>query len=246
VIQRSNLFGWKQDEADKRDTYLYSMLPKSFPRAPIAANNFDLLPERSYDQQDPNCVSQAVVLAIQMLTKRDGLKLTKRAVQYLHRFARAYAGQEQVNTGAYPRLALKAAQKLGIPGEAFWPESRKFYEQPDAKAMCDAYAFRTLHYSRLNTLDQVRTAIASRLPVIAGLQVGEAFLQDRTGTTPHGAPETQGDVIGRHMVTLTGYDAESFYLQNSWGDGWGNNGQGRITNLYLRQSLGGDVYALTL
>jgi hypothetical protein len=150
----------------------------------------------------------------------------------------------KTNTGAFPRLALKAAQKLGIPCEAFWPESKRWHEQPDSKAVCGAYIFRDLKYTRLYNVDQVRYAIASRLPVVIGLEIEEGFVKDSEGKRIHEAPETNADVLGRHMVTITGYDSGCFKIRNSWGENWGDGGDGKLSVKYVTNALKGDCYAI--
>jgi len=50
-------------------------------------------------------------------------------------------------------------------------------------------------------------------------------------------PKGQEQLMGGHVVVLTGYDAvqEEYTFKNSWGEGWGDNGFGTMPKAYLEK-----------
>jgi len=87
------------------------------------------------------------------------------------------------------------------------------------------------------TLDQLKAELTQGHPIVISMNVGHSFKAIGQGMTYRGewkgyyagqfvadVPAAQG--LGRHAVTLVGYDdtRQAFKLMNSWGTKWGDQG----------------------
>ena len=76
-----------------------------------------------------------------------------------------------------------------------------------------------------NTIDDVKFAIHRHVSVIAGFKITEDwnYVEKNTGFIRM----TEGsNVRGGHAVLICGFSEDGFYIQNSWGGGWGVYGFG--------------------
>lgn len=86
------------------------------------------------------------------------------------------------------------------------------------------------------TAREVAVAISYFGPVVIGVDWYEGMM------TPDdlGVVHVRGKVVGGHCVAVTGFNHKSdvFTFPNSWGEGWGQHGFGRITLADLDRLLG--------
>ncbi len=130
-------------------------------------------------------------------------------------------------TGSYIHEALEVFVNRGAATWSQMPYTdSQCTTQPSAAAVQQAAGFKSRRWARLQTVDDMKAALANRNPVIVALQVYENFQQLR------GANAVYNSVSGRrlegHAVTMTGYDDNrfggAFRIINSWGTNWGDNG----------------------
>lgn len=72
------------------------------------------------------------------------------------------------------------------------------------------------------TFDNIKNALLQYGPLVTSLEVYEDFYAYDGGIYSH----VSGEYVGRHCVTLVGYNNEKGYwiCKNSWGNQWGENG----------------------
>jgi C1A family cysteine protease len=85
----------------------------------------------------------------------------------------------------------------------------------------------------------IRAALASGKPVVFGMDVDIAFL-DNSGPNVIGPAE--GAAVGGHAMCVVGYDGEDFEIVNSWGPTWRDGGFARLTA--ARMETATDLWAV--
>jgi len=112
-----------------------------------------------------------------------------------------------------------------------WTYLFRFKTKPSEKAYQDATAWKTPNSIQLpdGGLDDIRTAVAAKKPVVFGFIVYQTFMSAETQQTgqmewPH--PEQGEQVAGGHAVMVAGYDDTKrvLIMRNSWDTTWGDKG----------------------
>ena len=143
----------------------------------------------------------------------------------------AYEGARMVDPvlgggeGAYPRAALKYAQRTGVCREDRWPYFEKQRGTPRAGAPESRYANRILTYSRIPLAVQaLKESLYWHGPALITVPVDQGF----QACGADGRIQSRGLSLGAHAITLAGYDdaRQAFLIRNSWGAGWGDKGDG--------------------
>lgn len=143
----------------------------------------------------------------------------------LYYFARRYDEfSGEADTGSSARAAMKAWHKHGACLTTKWPTDA--YPR-NRKWVADGFRHPLGAYYRVNhtSLADMHAALRETgvLYVTAALHEGwwkKVFLK-RTGRIPF---EREEEEVGGHAFLLVGYDNKGFWIQNSWGSGWGWNG----------------------
>ncbi len=131
--------------------------------------------------------------------------------------------------GSSARGAMKGWHKHGVCSEALWPYKVSSSKEDDLTAARSADARRRLlgAYFRVNHLDLVamHSAICEVGALYATAQVHSGWDKvDSDGIIPQ-----RDKIEGGHAFAIVGYDADGFWIQNSWGKEWGRRGFGRIS-----------------
>ena len=86
-------------------------------------------------------------------------------------------------------------------------------------------------------LDQVKAELAGGHPVVIGMRTDRRFDKLRGRKIWWSGAPRDGD--GRHAVTVVGYSesGQYFLVMNSWGEGWGDRGFGRISYETFRRRV---------
>ena len=91
-------------------------------------------------------------------------------------------------------------------------------------------------------IDDVKGALARRVPVVFAMPVNQAFFDVRGPAVFNAPPGSAGSL---HAMAMVGYDDErqAFRVINSYGIGWGDKGFAWISYATVR-ALAGEAYAL--
>lgn len=234
-------FGWLKDPEDSRDL-LWSRLfrvSKALPeRVDLRLRGSPILDQGN----EGACVgfAGAALKNWYELTQKDypkeGKGLSPRCIYNL---ARALEGRLD-EEGAYLRDALKGLKSFGTCTEAYWPYRPWVDSEVDPRERVPeekAEPWRIKSYVRVMTVDEALQALASGLPVYAGVP----WCSNWIAVGPSGKlPQGNMRIVGGHAILFLGYDLKEGRLlfQNSWGRYWGAGGYGwmLIEDLRLLQS----------
>ncbi len=177
-----------------------------------------------YQQQYGTCVAQSIRYGFARVYGKSF------GTAYLYGGGRPNGPQYE---GMYPNDAANFVAKEGLaletddPYELFWSDAVAFYNRKRGTIdTCGSWA-----WARLNTVDEIKAAIADRrhivfcTPIAAEYPDGFGWLSNR------------GTPIGYHEMVIMGYGQfptaggtkEGVLVRNSWGKGWGKNGDCYMT-----------------
>jgi hypothetical protein len=170
--------------------------------------------------------------------------------------ARIPEGTTDQDSGATVRDSVAGIAKYGVcPDNEFPYSDQVFNVAPGSQAYADAkqqeaLVYEAVYYPHLNQ------AIASGYPIAFGFTVYESFESASvasTGIVP--IPGKGEQVIGRHCVALTGYNSSftdtigkipprTKRCRNSWGAGWGDNGDFYLPQWFFDTGQAADFWVI--
>ncbi|MEW5952621.1 MAG: C1 family peptidase [Bacillota bacterium] len=232
------IFGAIQSPADHRDYIYGQMVPVGTlpPRYVLP----EVHPVRK--QEYGNCVGQAAagIKEYQEAKNYPGIRPRLSPV-YVYGECKRQDGIPDTE-GTYPRTAMAVLLKQGVCLESTMPESTQThpYRVPAAsqKAHDEAKQFVIGAYARIQTLAEIKQAIAREGPAMGAAMVCENFIRPEPGGF---IPMPEGAMMGGHAVTVTGWDDTLTHtyrqpyrgkrtftgflrVRNSWGVEWGDRG----------------------
>jgi C1A family cysteine protease len=168
-----------------------------------------------------SCVGFAVAKTLEMafakITNRPDL-----SERWAYEYAKKYDEWPGENyEGSSVRGGLKAANKMGVCTEPFWPYKPNNRGTPKAKAEEDAEEHKVIRYTRVSGIDNVKAAIHKHGAVCAAALVHEGWLRPRNAIIPM---NPKFGILGGHAFVLVGYGRIGFWVANSWGRRWGRRG----------------------
>jgi C1A family cysteine protease len=234
---------------DHRDfKFIASVATASLPASVDLRPQFPMVP---FDQgRLGSCVAQATAAAIQFdRYKQKKISYTPSRL-FIYYNARALQGQVNEDAGTTVTSAMKTVNHDGACSESNWTYNiAKFAVKPSAKAYREALKAQVVAYYRLNnTLDEMKTCLASGFPFVCGVTVYGSFISHTTavsGDVP--IPSKTEPLLGGHAILIVGYDDATgkFIGRNSWGTNWGKQGYFTIPYEYLTNpSLAWDFWVI--
>jgi hypothetical protein len=230
VVQR--VLNARRDTLDFRDRMFEPTLievPTHIPLADYRAWKIPVLDQGS----EGACTGFGLAtVANYLLTRRkvlpDPAPVSARMLYEMARRYDEWPGEEY--SGSSARGAMKGWHKHGVCGDSEWRFSRRPARQPggltDART-ADALRRPLGAYLRVNHRDLVamHSALAEVGILFASAVVHAGWEQvDAEGDLPYPAP-----AAGAHAFAIVAYDAQGFWIQNSWGPRWGREGFARIS-----------------
>jgi len=219
--------GCRRGPEDPRDfKVMFSAVP--------LARKVDLRPLCSaVEQQDQlnSCTANAVVGAMEMLERKQGLPQRDLSRLFVYWNTRVLDGSTGKDAGAYISSAMRAVKASGACLESIWPYNvRAVFSKPSTGAYRDGMLRQAVEYARVAQGSGVLQALNGGLPVVYGTMLYESFeaVTGQTGVVPIPAPgETQ---VGGHAMLIVGYDLDSktYLVRNSWGAKWGLAGYCKV------------------
>lgn len=153
------------------------------------------------------------------------------SARMLYEIARRYDEWPGENyQGSSARGAMKGWHKHGVCSEALWPFAGEDSEQIlTYERASDAMRRPLGAYLRVNHRDLVamHSALAEVGILFATAWIHPGWLRaDKKGVIPY---DRSLGVLGGHAFALVAYDENGFWVQNSWGAGWGRQGLAQVS-----------------
>jgi hypothetical protein len=171
----------------------------------------------------------ATVVNYLLSVRRIAADPTPSSPRMLYEMARRYdEWPGESYSGSSARGAMKGWHKHGVCAEAMWPyQSDEQQHNLNEARIGDALKRPLGAYFRVNhkNLVAMHAALAE-----VGILYATAFVHEGwIDGNPVGPIPYSEKMIGGHAFAIVAYDAEGFWIQNSWGTTWGLNGLGRIS-----------------
>lgn len=214
----------RPDSVDFRDQMYVPALVEVPPEKPIA--DYRLLGIPVLDQgSEGACTGFGLAtLAHYLLATRISRPDQNQVSPYMaYSLARRYdewAGEDY--EGSSCRGAMKGWHKHGICALQLWPQSSTTDSGLSDQVSADAASRPLGAYFRVNHTDFVamHAAITEVGVLYASARVHEGWQE----VGPDGRIHPSETLIGGHAFAIVAYDADGFWIQNSWGPSWGDGG----------------------
>jgi C1A family cysteine protease len=229
-------YGWRPQLPDARDK-VYA------PRLDSAPPEYDLRPSMPpvYDQgQLGSCTGNAIAGAMEYERDRQGLPDFVPSRLFVYYNERALEGTVATDAGAAIRDGIKVVNTDGVCAETLWPyDIGMFAVKPPQRCYVAATTDTAVEYEAVQTLGDLKDAVASNLSVVFGFTVHQSFESQavaQTGVMP--LPERGDPVVGGHAVVAVGYSDPKgqIIVRNSWGASLGDHGYFYMPYQYLTGS----------
>jgi C1A family cysteine protease len=230
-------YGWRPQLPDARDRMYVARLTSPAPA------EYDLRPSMppAYDQgQLGSCTGNAIAAGMEYERDRQGLPDFIPSRLFIYYNERALEGTVSSDSGAVIRDGIKVVNGEGVCPETLWPYNvGMFAVKPPKRCYVAATKDKAVQYEAIQTLGDLKDAIASNLAVVFGFTVYQSFESEsvaHTGVMPMPKP---GEVtVGGHAVIAVGYSdpKNQLIVRNSWGASWGDHGYFYMPYQYLTGS----------
>jgi len=232
----------KADKFDDRDRMYCPSGSASIPDV-FTINN---LPSIENQYSINSCVANAAVSVLEiMLNNNNAFRdLSRLFLYYILRDGTVYAGRDD---GAELRDGFKVVNKLGIVDEASYPyEISKVNHRPSDDIFKLAEPHKAFNYERVlfnvngrdpRSLINIKHAVAEGYPVLFSMLNCRDFQSLRNNTINYKYDSNKH--VGMHGMVVCGYNdvEEYFYIRNSWGKDWGEDGYCKIRYAVFQQIL---------
>lgn len=186
-----------------------------------------------------SAVGQALATAMETQIKRTLHKDVNISARYIYYAARQVEGTTSVDAGATIKDAIGVLREQGAVEESVWPYKAGEYRAKPPAAVATATRWQITQVRPLKGLDEIKSALATDGPVVAGIEVyQEAVSSPETGKTGlFQLPQKGSQAVGGHAVVLVAYDDQKkqFKFVNDWGSGWGDQGYGYLPEQYIKE-----------
>ncbi len=168
------------------------------------------------------CTGFALAGAINLLYSRagEGIRVSPRMLYEMARRHDEWPGEDY--DGSSLRGAIKGWRNMGVCREDYWPFRMSRKGELTVRRAKEARSHTVGAYYRLQPeISHYHAALNE-----AGVIVVSALVHSGWDDPVAGRIEKQEKVEGGHAFAVVGYDAEGFWVQNSWTEGWGLGGLG--------------------
>lgn len=247
-IRKRKRYGWRRGLPDHRD-YLYQVkAPKRLSSLPTTHQlAFSPWMPPVFDQGNlGSCTGNAIAAAFEFDLRRQKLAdytPSRLAIYYGERVIEQTVDSD---SGAEIRDGMKVIAAQGAGPELLWPYNiSRFTQAPPAAYFAAAAKRKAVSYESVpQTEVDIKRAIYAGYLVVMGFTVYDSFESDAVAATGHvPMPGPNESVLGGHAVAICGYGATRVSCRNSWGTGWGKNGNFDIPLDYvLNPDLASDFW----
>jgi len=237
VVRSPRWYGWQPDLPDHRD-FLYAAIKPKGVRLPRSKDLRQGCSPIEDQEALGSCTANALVGALEFLELKAGAPFTDLSRLFVYYNERVIEATVDVDSGAYLRDGIKTLAKQGVCTEESWPYViSDFTNEPTAACYQEAVGHVISDYHRLNTVDEMRACLNEGFPFVFGFSVYAAFESkavEKSGVLD--LPDYSREAFkGGHAVLAVGYDddEERFWVRNSWGKKWGQDGYFSMPYDYL-------------
>ncbi len=205
------------DIPDQRD-WIYRPSLAIAPRELLPPGDLEILNQHS----EGACTGFALAAAINMLHRRSGVD-TRVSARMLYEMAKRHdEWQGEDYAGSSLRGAIHGWKNMGVCSEEKW----KYYVNPARRGDLTLQRARDARNNTLGAYYRLRPEIAEYHAAIneTGVVAVSAKVHEGWNAPPEGRIEQAKTLKGAHAFAIVGYDAEGFWIQNSWGGHWGRDG----------------------
>ena len=202
--------------------------PGEQPTLPSGVDLSKDFPRPGNQGQQSSCVGWATAYALKSYQERVEIGWSLEPSE--HRFSPAYV-YNQINGGedhgSYISEALDLIVNQGAATLDTAPyDDGDYLTQPSNAARQEAAQFKGRSWKTANGTIEIKSALANRLPVVAGIAVFDSFSNLNGPNSVYNS--FNGEYLGGHAITIVGYDdtryGGAFKIINSWGQNWGDSG----------------------
>lgn len=178
-------------------------------------------------------------------TRKDTSSFSPVSARMLYEMARRHdewPGEDY--SGSSARGAMKGWHKCGVCDASHWPYIEdKEDRNLTTTRLADASNCPLGAYFRVNHKDLIamHSAISETGILYATALVHEGW----SSVKSNGIIRYNEKISGGHAFAIVGYDRQGFWIQNSWGPGWGKDGFAHVTYLDWLEN-GSDVWVARL
>lgn len=130
------------------------------------------------------------------------------------------------DSGSDGRTTCQVINESGVCLETTDPYNPTDFTRPPSEAqIAEALKFRAGAYHRLQSVDDMKSCLASTYSFEVGFSVYDSFENGKWTVMP--IPDTGNEtLLGGHEVHFFGYSDKkaAFHVQNSWGENWAEDG----------------------
>ena len=148
------------------------------------------------------------------------IKVSSRMLYEMARKHDEWPGEEY--SGSSCRGAIKGLLNMGVCRDTLWKYETGIPGELTVAAAKDARSTTLGAYYRLSRrISDFHAAINEAGAIFCSAHVHSGWSMEacRNGKIPH-----HKEKIGGHAFAIVGYNREGFWVQNSWGESWGENG----------------------
>lgn len=239
-------YGWVPDRPDHRDEkfkadIVRTVLPK---KIDTRVNHPNI-----YDQSTlGSCTSNGISDIFDYTHFKIHKEFMYPSRLFIYYGEREMEGTINEDSGAMIRDGIKFVASAGVCPEKMWTyDISKFTIKPPSIAYTEARKHKILSYQRVNSLLQLKQALAQDMPVVFGFTVYESFESEKvakTGIMTY--PKKTERSLGGHCVVAVGYDDDKKWVicRNSWGTSWGDKGYFYMPYSYFIKDLTDDFWCI--
>lgn len=261
--------GYKRDAPDANDFPAERILGTPLTVVPASMRPFRVGSLRQ--RRASSCVAHALARVIDMSQRyalacagktwvppkaaRRQIYFDARRQEVVDALKRGEKPPEMRDVGCYPRLAMRAVQRLGYCDEALLPYSddpQEINEAPPAKVYRMAYDQEGLVYHRVSSdriarVAEVAEALRQGKPVLHGMFVDTAVMLNK-GEVIDEVDESDPKG-GGHMLAVVEVTEDEVIDDNWWGgdapdEQWGAGGFARLSHRLFGSDVISDVYVV--
>ena len=215
------------DPKDERDLYFAAEREALASLPP----SIKLLPSPAILDQGKagTCVLNASAVAYMDLMIAQGLFVGVPSRLFMRWITAEFEGDPMEDNGVCIRDTVKMFIQYGVCSEHEWPyDLSQIFVKPPDHCYYNAKKEKIIEYRRIVGEHNLKACLAEKYPVIIGIPLDEYFEGEEVAATGKMRAFDEKSFVGNHGVLLRGYDDtnddEKWFVQNSWGEDWGQKG----------------------